>query len=103
MGGHAAGALLPEAPRPLRRRVGQLRLAQRRVRARGVFAEWGIAIENLPPNMTDLLQVMDLVVNGPIKADIRRAHIQAIFDYFQSWKIRRLPLAACYLPLATSS
>ena len=55
-----------------------------------VFAEWGIATENLPPKMTDLLQVMDLVVNGPIKAGIRRARIQAIFDYFHSWKIRRL-------------
>ena len=30
---------------------------------REVFEEWGIVAENLPPNMTDLLQVMDLVVN----------------------------------------
>ena len=46
--------------------------------------------ENLPPNMTDLLQVMDLVVNGPVKAGIRRERIAAIFDYFQNWRIKRL-------------
>ena len=44
-----------------------------------VFAEWGITAENLPPNMTDLLQVMDLVVNGPVKTSIRAARIDALF------------------------
>jgi hypothetical protein len=32
----------------------------------------GIAVEALPVNMTDLLQVMDLVVNGPLKEHMRR-------------------------------
>ena len=55
-----------------------------------VFKEWGIRAEELPPKMTDILQVMDLVVNGPVKAGIRRARIDALFSFFQSWKIKRL-------------
>ena len=53
-----------------------------------VFAEWGIATENLPPNMTDVLHVMDLVVNGPLKAHMRRFRCAALFHYFQSWKLK---------------
>ena len=53
-----------------------------------VFAEWGIATENLPPNMTDVLQVMDLVVNGPLRARMRRFRCAALFHYFQSWKLK---------------
>jgi hypothetical protein len=52
-----------------------------------VFAEWGIAIELLPVNMTDVLQVMDLVVNGPLKAHMRRFRCTELFNYFQSWKL----------------
>ena len=44
--------------------------------------------------MTDTLQVMDLIVNGPVKAAIRRNRIQIIFNYFQAWKIKRLQHAA---------
>ena len=51
-----------------------------------VFAEWLIATELLPVNMTDRLQVMDLVVNGPIKAHQRSARCASLFNYFQSWK-----------------
>ena len=47
-----------------------------------VFAEWGITFQNLPKKMTDILQVMDLIVNGPVKAAIRRNRIQVIFNYF---------------------
>ena len=57
---------------------------------RAVFDSWNITAEALPPNMTDSLQVMDLVVNGPVKSGIRRRRIQAVFDYFQSFKIKRL-------------
>ena len=38
---------------------------------------------NLPPNMTDVLQVMDLVVNAPLKAGIRRVRCDSLYDYFQ--------------------
>lgn len=36
-----------------------------------VIAELGIQIACLPPNMTGVLQVLDLVVNGPLKAHTR--------------------------------
>ncbi len=51
-----------------------------------IFAAWGIAVEPLPVNMTDVLQVMDLVVNGPLKAHMRRFRCAELFNYFQSWK-----------------
>ncbi len=53
-----------------------------------VFEFWGIAIEALPVNMTDVLQVMDLVVNGPLKAHMRRFRCLALFNYFQEWKLK---------------
>ena len=52
--------------------------------------EPGISFGHLPPNMTDVLQVMDLVVNGPVKAGIRRARVEALFQFFQNWKFERL-------------
>lgn len=55
-----------------------------------VFRLWGIKLLNLPPKMTDQLQVMDLVVNAPLKAGIRRDRIQNMFTYFQTWKFERL-------------
>ena len=57
---------------------------------RQVYEEWGIECAELPPKMTDILQVMDLVVNGPLKAAIRRRRCHGLFDYFQSWKVKRL-------------
>ena len=41
-------------------------------------------------NMTDVLQVMDLVVNGPLKAHMRRFRCASLFAYFQSWKLKWL-------------
>ena len=55
-----------------------------------VLEEWGITEKKLPINMTGKLQVMDLVVNGPYKAAVRRQRIHSLFTYFQSWKISRL-------------
>ena len=55
-----------------------------------VLKSWNITAEALPPKMTGSLQVMDLVVNGPVKSGIRRIRVQSIFDYFQIFKIRRL-------------
>ena len=55
-----------------------------------VLEQWGITEKKLPKNMTGKLQVMDLVVNGPYKAAIRRKRISSLFMYFQSWKINRL-------------
>ena len=55
-----------------------------------VLAAWGITEKKLPKNMTGKLQVMDLVVNGPYKAAVRKQRIMSLFDYFQNWKIARL-------------
>ena len=55
-----------------------------------VAAEWGIDLAPLPPKMTDSLQVMDLVVNQPLKAAIRRARCGSLFNYFQNWRLKRL-------------
>ena len=41
-----------------------------------VTAENQLTTEELPPKMTDRLQVMDLVVNGPVKAGIRCARAE---------------------------
>lgn len=52
------------------------------------FSAAGITVEKLPPNMTAQLQVMDLVVNGPLKAAIRSERCKQLFHLFQSWKER---------------
>ena len=57
---------------------------------KAIFDSVGLLVRNLPPNMTDVLQVMDIVVNAPLKAGIRRVRCGALYDYFQSWKIKRL-------------
>ena len=51
---------------------------------RAVFDEWGVHVRELPPKMTDVLQVMDLVVNGPLKAAIRRHRTRMLLSYFTS-------------------
>jgi hypothetical protein len=50
----------------------------------------GIAEAKLPKNMTDILQVMDLVVNGPLKAGVRRAIVEEFYDHFQAFRIQAL-------------
>jgi len=40
--------------------------------------------------MTDQLQVMDLVVNSPVKNDIRSDRADKLYDYFQQFKINVL-------------
>jgi hypothetical protein len=51
---------------------------------------WGITEKKLPKNMTGKLQIMDLVVNGPYKAAIRRKRVSSLFEYMQNWKVSRL-------------
>ena len=57
---------------------------------RDVCSSWGVFDDRLPPNMTDVLQVMDLIVNAPLKAGARQEHCDALFNYFQAWKVKRL-------------
>ena len=61
--------------------------------------EWGIELMPLPPNMTDVLQVMDLVVNAPVKAAVRRDRCKYLYDFFQAWKVRRLKAQLDKTPL----
>ena len=51
-----------------------------------LFQILGIHTAFLPPNMTGLLQVLDLVVNGPIKAHIRRIRALRIVQAFHMFK-----------------
>ena len=51
-----------------------------------VYAEHGITAMPLPPNMTDLLQPMDLVVNAPLKAAIRQARGKSVYDAQQTYR-----------------
>lgn len=53
---------------------------------KAVFDEHNVEVCPLPPKMTDILQVMDLVVNGPLKSAIRRARCQALFSSFVRFK-----------------
>ena len=55
-----------------------------------VFASWGVELLPLPPKLTDQLQILDLVVNAPLKAGIRRQRVERLFAYFQNWKFERL-------------
>lgn len=51
-----------------------------------VIAELGIQVACLPPNMTGILQVLDLVVNGPLKAHTRTLRGARIVECFQKFK-----------------
>jgi DDE superfamily endonuclease len=51
-----------------------------------LFEQLKIDMALLPPNMTDILQVLDLVVNGPIKAHIRNKRAARLLDAFKIYK-----------------
>lgn len=51
-----------------------------------MYLEANIQVEYLPPNMTYILQVLDLVVNGPIKAHSRGLRAERIVEYFKEYK-----------------
>ena len=55
-----------------------------------VITETGIDVAFLPPNMTGELQVLDLVVNGPIKAHVKNKRATRLYDSFQLYKKERL-------------
>ena len=53
-----------------------------------IFAEACVDVGFLPPNMTQFLQVLDLVVNGPLKAHLRHLRAQNLLTYFKSYTTR---------------
>lgn len=52
-----------------------------------VISELDVQIACLPRNMTGVLQVLDLVVNGPLKAHTRNLRGARIVESFQKFKI----------------
>jgi DDE superfamily endonuclease len=51
-----------------------------------IMSKLGINVACLPPNMTAILQVLDLVVNGPLKAHIRNNRANKIVQCFKEYK-----------------
>ena len=49
------------------------------------ISELGVQIACLPPNMTGILQVLDLVVNGPLKAHTKNLRRARIVEHFQEF------------------
>ena len=54
-----------------------------------VINEIGADVCFLPKNMTGELQVLDLVVNGPLKAHIRTIRANRLYGSFQEYKMNR--------------
>ena len=52
-----------------------------------IMSELDIKVACLPPNMTAILQVLDLVVNGPLKAHIRNNRAKKIVKVFKEYKV----------------
>ncbi len=70
------------------------------------FDEWCIITAQLPPCTTSILKLMDLVVNGPVKAAIRKARCDRLMEYLQDWKRRYAleigkPLSERHIPVCT--
>ena len=53
---------------------------------RKVFEEAGITLFDFPVYMTDLLQPVDIVPNGPLKSHTRSARIDKLYSYFSDWR-----------------
>ena len=77
--------------KPLKEKLGKLMIwfdncgCHKTTLVDDVIAELGIQIACLPPNMTGVLQVLDLVVNGPLKAHTRNLRGSRIVECFQSY------------------
>ena len=54
-----------------------------------VIDEIGAVVCFLPKNMTGELQVLDLVVNGPLKAHIRTIRANRLYKSFQDYKLNQ--------------
>ena len=52
------------------------------------MSDMGIHVALLPPNMTAIIQVLDLVVNGPLKAHIRHLRAMVIVESFKVFKAK---------------
>jgi hypothetical protein len=50
-----------------------------------LMKEFGIQEAFFPPNMTHILQVCDLIINGPIKRHVRTQRALKTYHAFQAW------------------
>ena len=81
--------------KPIKERVGKMLLwcdncgSHKTSSVRDVIEEIGIDVAFLPRNMTGELQVLDLVVNGPLKAHIRSNRANRLYSHFQKYRVDR--------------
>lgn len=81
---------------PIKTKLGKMLLwcdncgSHRTSSVRDTIHETGIDVAFLPPNMTSELQVLDLVVNGPIKSHIKNKRAERLYDSFQKYKLERM-------------
>ena len=79
--------------KPLKARLGKLMIwfdncgCHKTSLVDDVIVELGVQVACLPPNMTGVLQVLDLVVNGPLKAHTRNLRGSRIVECFQKFII----------------
>lgn len=71
------------------------------LQVQGIFKEKKIHMRTLPPNTTDLLQVMDLVINRAVKQVFRSANASYLYHQFLDWRLKAAALIAkrCPVPL----
>lgn len=80
---------------PIRMRLGKMLLwcdncgSHKTSSVRDIILETDIDVAFLPPNMTSELQVLDLVVNGPIKSHIKNKRAERLYESFQIYKAGR--------------
>ena len=79
--------------KPLKARLGKLMIwfdncgCHKTSLVDDVIVELGVQVACLPPNMTGVLQVLDLVVNGPLKAYTKNFRGSRIVECFQKFII----------------
>ena len=79
--------------KPLKNRLGKLMIwfdncgCHKTSIVDDLISELGVQVACLPPNMTGVLQVLDLVVNGPLKAHTRNLRGSRIVECFQKFII----------------
>ena len=81
--------------KPIKEKLGKMLLwndncgSHKTKTVRDVIDDIGIDVAYLPRNMTSELQVLDLVVNGPLKAHIRTNRANRLYNSFQVFKKER--------------
>ena len=78
--------------KPIKDRLGRMLLwndncsSHKTTIVKSIISAIGIDVAYLPPNMTSELQVLDLAVNGPLKAHIRKNRANRLYTSFQTFK-----------------